>query len=51
MDRKGQPINKEEYVGRFKQKSIEACKSVMVNEIIQDRENNLNFYQIIREAL
>ena len=51
MDRKGQPINKEEYVGRFKQKSIEVCKSVMVNEIIQDRENNLKINQIIRGSI
>lgn len=51
LDRKGQPINKEEYVGRFKQKSIEACKSVMVNEIIQDRENNLKINQIIRGSI
>ena len=51
LDRKGQPIKKEEYVGRFKQKSIEACKSVMVNEIIQDRENNLKINQIIRGSI
>lgn len=51
LDRKGQPINKEEYVGRFKQKSIEAYKSVMVNEIIQDRENNLKINQIIRGSI
>lgn len=51
LDRKGQPIKKEEYVGRFKQKSIETCKSVMVNEIIQDRENNLKINQIIRGSI
>ena len=51
LDRKGQPIKKEEYVGRFKQKSIEVCKSVMVNEIIQDRENNLKINQIIRGSI
>ena len=51
LDRKWQPIKKEEYVGRFKQKSIEACKSVMVNEIIQDRENNLKINQIIRGSI
>ena len=30
LDRKGQPIKTEEYVGRFKQKSIEICVLLLV---------------------
>lgn len=30
LDRKGQPIKTEEYVGRFKQKSIETCVLLLV---------------------
>lgn len=51
LDPQGQPMKREEYVGRFKQKSIDACKSVVANELLNDRENNLKINRIIRESI
>lgn len=47
----GNPIKKKEYVGRFRQKSIELCKSSVVNEIIKEQDNNRIINQIIRENI
>lgn len=44
----GEPIRKEEYVGRFQAKSIELCKSSVVNQILREREANIKINQIIR---
>ena len=41
LDSDGQPVVKEEYKGKFKQSSIDTCKREVVNQIINERENNL----------
>lgn len=50
-DSSGQIVKKEEYKGTFKPKSIELCKSSIVNEILNERESNLQINQIIRESI
>ena len=40
-----------EYKGRFKLSSIEACKSAVVNEIVNTREQNLEINRVIRESI
>ena len=45
------PVIQEEYVGRFKYQSIEACKSTVVNEILQTREVNYQINHIIRDRI
>lgn len=42
---------KEEVRGKFKLKNIEACKSSVVNEIMQTRDVNLKINHIIREEI
>lgn len=51
LDENGKPLTKMEYKGRFKQKSIEKCKSHVVNELVNDKENNIKINQIIRESI
>lgn len=51
LDGQGHPVKREEYVGRFKQKNINLCKSVVVNEILNERDNNLKINTIIRESI
>lgn len=50
-DANGELVKKMEYVGRFKGKSIEACKRHMVNEILQQRECNFDINKFIRESV
>lgn len=50
-DDRGNHITSKEYVGRFKQKSIEACKQYVVNEILQQRDQNLMINRIIRDQI
>lgn len=40
-----------EYVGRFKQSSLEECKKYIVNQIIDQRENNILINRIIRDQI
>lgn len=47
----GNPVEKEEYKGRFKLGSVEACKREVVNEIINERENNRKINSIIRGSI
>lgn len=47
----GKPVMKKEYKGRFKQSSIESCKREMVNQIINERENNLKINSILRDSI
>lgn len=47
----GELYKREEYNGRFKGKSIEACKRFVVNEIMQQREQNIEINQFIRETI
>lgn len=51
LDDKGEPVKKMEYKGRFKQSSIEKCKSYVVNELVNDKENNIKINNIIRESI
>lgn len=51
LDNQGNPITKREYKGRFKQSSLETCKREMVNQIINERENNLKINSIIRDSI
>lgn len=40
-----------EYKGRFKQSSIEKCKSHIVKELVNDKENNIKINNIIRDSI
>ncbi len=40
-----------EYKGRFKQSSIEKCKSHVVKELVNDKENNIKINNIIRDSI
>ena len=51
LDKQGNPVKKIEYKGRFKQSSIEICKREVVNQIINEKENNLKINKIIRESI
>lgn len=51
LDENGEPVKKMEYKGRFKQSSIEKCKSYVVNELVNDKENNIKINNIIRESI
>ena len=42
---------KEEYRGKFKQKSLELCKSSIVNAIVMSKEINLKINHIIRQEI
>ena len=50
-DAEGKIIKQEEYKGTFRSKSIEACKSSIVNEILHEKENNLKINQVIRNSI
>lgn len=47
----GSILKRKEYVGRFKMRSIEACKSVITNELLNERENNIRINNIIRKSI
>lgn len=51
FDLDGKPVKKMEYVGRFQGKSIEKCKSSVVNQILRERESNIRINSIIRESI
>ena len=51
LDSDGQPVVKEEYKGKFKQSSIDTCKREVVNQIINERENNLKINSILRDSI
>lgn len=42
---------KEEYVGRFKGKSIQACKSTVVNELMLEKDLNILINDVIRQNI
>lgn len=44
-------FKRKEYVGRFKMRSIEACKSAITNELLNERENNIRINNIIRKSI
>ena len=51
MDDNNKPLKKKEYVGRFKGRSIELCKKHVVDEIVAQKEQNLEINKIIREDI
>ncbi len=51
LDQDGNQITRKQYVGKFKQKSIEMCKQYVVNEIAMQRDQNLQINRIIREQI
>lgn len=51
LDPDGRPVTRSEYVGRFQYKSIAACKSTVVNEILRTREVNYQINHMIRENI
>ncbi len=51
LDANGRPVMKREYKGTFRPGSIETCKREMVNQIINERENNLKINTIIRDSI
>lgn len=51
LDEDGKQVYLDEPVGRFKQESIEICKSHVVNEIIRDKSYTLEINNIIRNTI
>lgn len=51
LDRKGDPVVREEYKGRFKLQSIEACKSGIVNQLIEEKGYNKRINALIRDTM
>lgn len=49
-DEKGNIKKVTEYKGRFKQSSIEACKSSVVNQIIREQNYNREINQLVRDT-
>lgn len=47
----GSTYAKKEYVGKFKLKSLQIGKSVVVNSILEDKENNRMINDIIRKSI
>ena len=47
----GSPVMAKEYVGRFRQSSMEAGKSVVVNELLHTRELNQKINFVIRDQI
>lgn len=50
-DASGNMIKKEEYKGRFRQSSINSCRQSIVNQILHEKENNLQINSIIRGSI
>lgn len=46
VDQDGNQVEKREYVGKFKMKSIEACKSRMVHRSTRTKENKYVFIRV-----
>ncbi len=51
LDEDGNICEREEYVGRFKERSLKAAKSAVVEELVQDKELNIEINQLIRQRL
>lgn len=51
LDESGNICKREEYVGRFKESNLKAAKSAVVEELVQDKELNIEINQLIRQRL
>lgn len=51
LDENGEIIEKEEYVGEFKESSLEAAKSIIVSELTNNKEINRQINEIVRQRI
>ncbi len=51
LDEKGNIVEKEEYVGRFRESSLKTAKSTIVSELVNDKELNIEINNLIRQRL
>ena len=51
LDQNGNQVTLEEFVGKFKQKSIKLCKSTVANGIMEQKDINFRINQIIRDQI
>lgn len=51
QDQEGNPIMIKEYVGRFKQSSIDLCKSTFVNEVLREKDYSIKLNSLIRNSI
>lgn len=51
LDKDGNIVEKMEYIGKFKEKSLQAAKSMVVSELISDKDLNLQINQLVRERM
>lgn len=51
LDEKGNPVYKEEYKGKFKEKSFQLAKQYIVNEVIKEKDLNKKINEVIRERM
>ena len=51
VDKNGEHITTNEYVGMFKASSIKLCRSIITNEIMQQKDINIEINSIIRDQI
>ncbi len=51
LDEEGNQIVKEEYVGKFKESSLKATKSVLVKDLSENKEINIEINNLIRNCI
>ena len=51
LDEKGNPVYKEEYKGKFKEKSFQIAKQYIVNEVIKEKDLNKKINEVIRDRM
>lgn len=51
LDEKGNPVYKEEYKGKFKEKSFQLAKRYIVNEVIKEKDLNKKINEVIRDRM
>lgn len=51
LDEKGNPVYKEEYKGKFKEKSFQLAKQYIVNEVIKEKDLNKKINEVIRDRM
>lgn len=51
LDNNGNIVTKEEYKGKFKKNSIEACKRELASSLIDNKELNIEITSIIRDKI
>lgn len=51
LDAKGNIIQKEEYIGKFKERSIAEAKSIFANELLKELNINKNITNLMRDVI